>query len=160
MSRRWSYTLRPLAVLLGFCTACAHSKIPLTNIDDTPENREILALVEEYHKAVERRDAEALLAMVSPRFYEDNGNSDRSDDYDYDGLKETLAQDFDRTKAMQIELRIDDIKVEDDSAYAEVYYTYRAQNEYPSGLQWDTGSDRTRLRFERREGRWLIIAGL
>jgi hypothetical protein len=156
MRRVWA-VLAPL-LLIG---ACAHTKIPKTEIDDTPENREILNLVEEYTRAIEHRDASALLAMVSPRFYEDNGNTDRSDDYDYNGLRAALPEDFQRTKAMQLQIRVDDIKVDDDSAYAEVYYTYRAQNEYPSGLQWDTGSDRTRLRFEKQgDGKWLIVGGL
>jgi ketosteroid isomerase-like protein len=159
MTRRvWHVTTPALVLLIG---ACAHSKIPRTNIDDTTENREILNLVEEYTRAVESRDAAAVLALVSPRYYEDNGNTDRSDDYDYKGLKSGLTEDFSRTKAMQLQVRVDDIKVDDDTAYAELYYTYRAQNEYPSGLQWDTGSDRTRLRFQRtEEGRWMIVGGL
>lgn len=152
---RW---LTMLALLTT--VACAHAKIPSTEIDDTPANREILNLVEEYAHAIEQRDAEAVLAMVSKRYYEDNGNTDRSDDYDYEGLKSNLRKDFDRTHAMQIEVRVDDIKVEEDTAYAEIYYTYRAQNEYPSGLQWDTGNDRTRLEFRKEDGRWMIIAGL
>jgi hypothetical protein len=152
--------LRVLSFALLFLGACAHSKISGTEIDDTPENREILSIVEEYHRAVERRDADAVLALVSPRFYEDNGNTDRADDYDFNGLKTTLSTDFARTKAMQLEIRVDDIQVEEDSAFAELFYTFRAQNEYPSGLQWDTGSDRTRIRFERRDGKWLIVAGL
>lgn len=149
-----------LICALAVSAACAHAKIGRTNIDDTPANREILNIVEEYQRAMERRDADAVLALVSPRYYEDNGNTDRADDYDFNGLRSSLGKDFNRTKAMQLEVRIDDIKVEKDTAYAEVYYTYRAQNEYPSGLQWDTGSDRTRLRFERQDGRWLIVAGM
>lgn len=151
----------PTFFLLAFAAgACAHSKIPRTNIDDTDENREILKLVEEYQRAFEQRDAGAVLALVSPRFYEDNGNTDRSDDYDYNGLQESLSKDFARTKAMQLEVRVDAIEVDDELAFAELYYTYRAQNEYPAGLQWDTGSDRTRLRFERHDERWLIVGGL
>jgi hypothetical protein len=149
-----------IVALAAVAASCAHAKIANTNIDDTPENHEILDLVKEYQRAIESRDADALLALVSPRFYEDNGNTDRADDYDYNGLRTALAKDFSRTKAMQLEVRVDDIKVDQDKAYAEVYYTYRAQNEYASGLQWDTGSDRTRLRFERKNGKWLIIGGL
>src|SRR5262249_35279607 len=139
--------------------SCAHSKIPQTNIDDTQDNREIWNILETYQKAVESRDADALIALISPRYYEDNGNTDRSDDYDYNGLRTSLPKDFSRTKAMQLELRVDDIQVEEDKAFAEVYYTYRAQSEFPSGLQWDTGADRTRLRFEKTNGKWLLTGG-
>jgi hypothetical protein len=149
-----------LLVPVLLASACAHAKIPKTEIDDTPENRHILGLVEEYTTAIEHRDASALMAMVSTRYYEDNGNTDRSDDYDYNGLKSSLSEDFSRTKAMQLQVRVDKIQVEDEAAFAELYYVYRAQNEYPSGLQWDTGSDRTRLRFSRESGKWLIVGGL
>lgn len=151
-----------LALALVATSACAHSKIPQTSIDDTEENREILQLVQEYQRAMEGRDSAAVLALVSPRFYEDNGNIDRADDYDYRGLVDQLGKDFERTKAMQLEVRVDAIEVEEESAFAEIYYTYRAHNEYPAGLQWDTGTDRTRLRFERSKdgGKWLIVGGL
>jgi hypothetical protein len=144
--------------LLG---ACAHAKIPRTDIDDTEENRAILEIVEEYKRAVEALDTDAVLALVSPRFYEDNGNTDADDDYDFDGLRQGLAEDFKRTKALQLDVRVDAIEVEEDgAAFAELYYQIRAQNEYPSGLKWETNSDRTRLRFERADGKWLIVAGL
>jgi SnoaL-like protein len=148
------------AVVLATSAGCAHSKIPQTNIDDTPDNREIWKLLEAYQRAIESRDADALIALVSPRYYEDNGNTDRADDFDYDGLRTALPKEFSRTKAMQLEFRVDDIKVDDDKAYAEIYYTYRAQNEFPSGLQWDTGADRTRLRFEKTNGKWLLVGGM
>lgn len=152
----------PRAVVLALSlSACAHSKIGNTNIDDTEENREVLALIEDYKRAVESLDAEAVLALVSPEYYEDNGNTDSSDDYDYEGLKEALRQSFERTKAMQLILRVDAIEVMDDTGFAELYYEYRAHNDYPSGMKWDTGTDRTRLRVVRNpEGKWRIVAGL
>lgn len=141
--------------------ACAHAKIPETSIDDTPENRAVLQLVEDYQTAVEALDADAVLALVSPSFYEDNGNTDSTDDYDYDGLKVDLRASFERTRAIQLVLRVDEIEVEEDTAYAELRYEYRAQNDYPSGLKWDTGSDRTRLQLVRTpDGPWRILSGI
>ena len=153
------FTSLGLALVLS---ACAHSKIRDTEIDDTDENREVLALVEEYRRAVESLDADAVLALVSPDFfYEDNGNTDSSDDYDYSGLKDSLRQSFERTRAIQLRLRVDAVEVKKDSAFAELYYEYRAHNQYPSGPKWDTGTDRTRLRLVRNpEGQWRIAAGL
>jgi hypothetical protein len=66
-------------IALGL-VGCAHDKIPLTNIDDTEENREILQVVQEYHKALESLDADAILQLVSPRYFEDNGNLEANDD--------------------------------------------------------------------------------
>ncbi len=156
---RWFYIF-VLPVALGWLGACAHDKIPRTDIDDTDENREIYRLVQAYEQALENLDADALLALVSPNFYENNGNLDDEDDYDYYGLKDNLKVDFERTRTMQVEFRVDAIEVNEDQAYAEVFYQIRAQNEYPSGLKWETGADRTRLQLERIDGKWLIVAGL
>ena len=155
---RWS-SLLVLPVVLSLA-ACAHNKIPRTEIDDTDENREIYRLVKAYERALESLDADAVLALVSPNFYENNGNTDDSDDYDFYGLKDNLAEDFKRTRKIQLDLRVDAIEVEEDQAFAELFYRIRAQNEYPSGLKWETGSDRTRLKLERIDGKWLIVAGL
>jgi len=139
---------------------CAHSKIPNTNIADTDENRAILSVVDNYAQAMESLDSDAVLNLVSPRYYEDNGNSDKSDDYDFVELKDKLSKDFKRTKKIQLELRVDEIVVEDQKAYAYIYYTYRAQSEYPSGTKWNTDSDRSRIVFEQKDGRWLMLSGL
>ncbi len=148
------------ACTLAFVAACATSKIGGTEIDDTEENREILSLVEAYHRALESLDADAVLALVSPEYYEDNGNADTSDDYDYEALARTLHADFERTRSLQIEIRVDDIQVEDESAYAELYYDIRAQNEYPSGVKWERTADRTRLQLQRVGENWRIVSGL
>jgi|SRR5687767_9667661 len=155
-------TMRSLWVLGLLLGGCAHGKIPLTNIEDTEENREILQIVREYHKALESLDADAILSLVSPRYFEDNGNLEAEDDYDFDGLRQALREDFKRTRSMKVNIRVDAIEVDDETerAWAELYYQIHAQNEYPSGTKWETGSDRTRLRFERVQGRWLIVAGL
>ena len=92
---RWCVFL--LALSLGIC-ACAHSKIRGTQIDDTEENRAILLIVEEYHRAVEDLDADAVLALVSPKYFEDNGNTIEADDYDYKGLSDGLKANFSRTR--------------------------------------------------------------
>lgn len=152
--------LPALVLTVGLFAACAHGKIQGTNIDDTDENREILRVVESYHRAVESRDADAVLAMVSPRYFEDNGNTDSADDYDYRGLSETLRSDFERTKAMQLEIRVDDVVVDEDHAYAYIMYTVRGQADLPSGALWKTNTDRARITFERQGQKWLIVAGL
>ena len=154
----------PKLVLTGLlaltASACAHGQIPGTEIEDTEENRQILDLVNEYRSAVERLDAPAVMALVSPHFYENHGNIDASDDYDYNGLERNLTANFERTERIQLLVRVDDIQVEEDSAFAEVYYQLRAQNRFPAGTKWQTGSDRTRLRFERVDDTWKIVAGL
>ena len=156
---RWFVISAFFAAAVG-AGACAHKTIPRTAIEDTEENREIYRLVQAYEQALESLDADAVLALVSPNFYENNGNTDDADDYDFYGLKDNLAEDFRRTRTLQLDLRVDAIEVKEDEAFAELFYRIRAQNEYPSGLKWETGSDRTRLQLERIDGKWLIVAGL
>lgn len=150
------------ALLLGGLSACAHGRIGMTEIRDTPENRAILGLVDEYQRAMESLDADAILALVSPDYYEDSGNTDPSDDYDRAGLAAHLRDEFRRTRAMHVEVRVENIEVqkEEGVAFAELYYNFRAQHEYPAGTKWETGSDRTRLTLERIGDRWLIKSGL
>lgn len=157
MTPRWA---RAIVGGILFLTACAHTKIPNTMIDDTDENRMILEVVEGYRRAVESLDSDAVLKLVSPTFYEDNGNTDKTDDYDFRGLQDTLRAQFDATKKIQLEMRVDDVVVEENKAYAFVYYTYRAQSDYPSGTKWKTDSDRSRFEFENQAGKWLIISGI
>lgn len=143
--------------------ACAHSKIPKTNIDDTPENRQLIDVVGAYTKALENRDADAVLALVSPRYYEDNGNTDKADDYDYNGLRTELAKDFARTKKIQVDIKVEEVAYEpkeEKKAYVFLSYTYRAQSEFPVGTKWKTNTDRSRLTLEKDGDRWLITAGL
>jgi ketosteroid isomerase-like protein len=153
--RRWA------PALLVVFTACAHGKIGGTQIEDTDENREILKLVERYHRAVESRDADAVLAMVSPRYFEDNGNSDESDDYGYANLATALKDDFDRTKTIHLEIRVDDVVVDESTAHAFILYTVRGHADLPAGSRWKSTTDRARLTFEKqKDGQWLILSGL
>jgi ketosteroid isomerase-like protein len=147
------------AALAG-SVACAHAKIPETQLDDTPENREVLDVMSAYQRAFEGRNADKILELISPTFYEDNGNTDVADDYDRGGLADSLRKEFERTKKVQLELRIDDIQVDDGQASAFVFYTLRAQNDFPAGEKWQTTTDRARVQLEKQDGRWLIRSGI
>lgn len=163
IDRRLPALTRAAALGLALLGAgCAHDKIRGTHIDDTPENREIVDLVSAYHRAVEARDADAVLAMVSNRFFEDNGNTDRSDDYDKRGLADTLKADFERTKALTLDIRVDEVLVDDETQHADAFilFSVRGQAELPAGNMWKTMTDRSRIRFAREGDKWLIVSGL
>lgn len=146
--------------VMAVATACAHGTIAGTDIEDTAENRALIALLEEYHNAMEGRDATALLRLVSTNYYEDYGNRFSDDDNDYEQLADQLRGDFEITKAIQLDVRVDDMKVEEATAYAELFYEIRSLIEYPSGEKWETHSDRTRIRFAKEGDAWRIISGL
>ena len=118
---------RPLlsGLLLSFAVGCATSRIPNTDVRDTSENRDIIAFCERYRRAVETRDARALLAMASPRYFEDGGTPDGSDDYGLDGLQRLLTAWADEVNEVRYEIRYRRISVSDsDARRLNVEFTY------------------------------------
>ncbi len=147
-----------LAATLG---ACAHGLIPGTQIRDTKDNKEVLAVVQKAMQAIANRDGPTLLSLVSTKYFEDNGTPDPKDDYGYEQLKNKVLSDtFAATKEMFIEVDVQDIVVHGDSAYADVRYNSRARIDVPTGEQWDSHRDFDRVRLDREDGTWKIIGGL
>ena len=83
------------AWLMTAAVGCNHEYIPNTDVEDTEENRKVVAFCEKYRHAVERKDIARLLQLAHPEYYEDGGNIDASDDIDLAGLKEYLTTKFD-----------------------------------------------------------------
>ena len=155
--RRWCVGL----ALLCAPVACAHRLIPGTQAVDTPQTREIYALIVKVRDCLQRRDADGLMAMVSKAYFEDNGTPDPKDDYGYLELKGRLAQDsLQAAQELWVSFQVFDIVVERDYAHVDMRYSSRARLELPSGRLWDTTRDFDRLEFVREEGVWRIISGL
>lgn len=95
------------AALLMMAGACGGStrNIRGTQIPDTAMNRDILAAVDAYRQAVERRDAPSLLLMASPDYWEDSGTPSAGDDYGHAGLAEVLAGRFQKASDVRVALR-------------------------------------------------------
>lgn len=104
---------RKLVLLLATAVAataastlgCSTQYIPNTDVEDTSENRRIVAFCERYRRAVEERNVPLLLQLASPTYYEDGGNADASDDMDFSGLKDYLEGKFRDTAAIRYEIR-------------------------------------------------------
>ena len=84
---------------------CATHYIPNTDVEDNDENRKVIAFCEKYRHAVEERNVPLLLSMASPRYYEDGGNVDATDDMDFAGLRDYLEGRFKDTRAIRYEIR-------------------------------------------------------
>jgi hypothetical protein len=152
--------LTTLLLLLG-AGACAHSYIEGTQVIDTDENREILSIIRKARDALQARDPNTLLSMVSTRYFEDNGTPDPRDDYGYVELKEKLVKDsLETAKEVVVDIQIFEINVDGDNAYADIRYSSRTRLEMPSGRVWDTHRDFDRLQFVREDGTWRIVSGL
>lgn len=108
LQRSWSLGSLRLALLgLVVVAACGGRQRTIrgTSIADTASNRQLLEQVDEYRRAVERGDIEALMLMAAPEYEEDSGTSTTSDDYGYDGLREVLASRFRVAKDIRYAIR-------------------------------------------------------
>ena len=146
---------------LVMTAGCSTRYIPNTDVEDTDDNRHVVQFCERYRKALEQKDTAALLTMASPRYYEDGGNVDPSDDMDYEGLKGWLESRFQETQAIRYEIRYRRIdKGENNRVY--VVYTYSASWRIPGLKQedWKHKVSDNRLELEGDGESYKIIAGM
>ncbi len=154
-------------LMLAFC-ACGPKIIAGTKgVRDTPENRSVYDVIETYRKAMEARDINGILALVSPQYYENaSTTATSSDDYGYRELKErVLPMLLDNVKEVQYRLLVTRIDVVGDRAQAD--YEYWAKFNYTEGSQegWRTLNDFNRLELSKQLGpsgrqEWKIVGGL
>jgi hypothetical protein len=91
MKRSTLAVVTALAAALSGCAASAKvTYVPGTKVPLSAANKSVLDRCEEYRLAVERGDADALMLMVHPQYWEDSGTPSGSDDYGYDGLRNVL----------------------------------------------------------------------
>ena len=144
------------ALMLG----CAHF-IPGTQIADTADTRAVLAVLGKMRTALEARDADALIALVSHAFFEDLGDDNPSNDYGYRDLQERiLPQSLAVAKEIHVDFDIHDIVISGDHATADIRYRSRAQLDLPAGTRWDSHREFDRIEMVREQSTWKIVKGL
>jgi hypothetical protein len=149
-----------LAVAALAAAGCSPRRIPGTDIKATADTTAVYDVVQSYRQAMEKRDAAAVLALVSPTYFDTAGTPDPADDLDRGRLEASLAQDLSRAEGVKVEFTIRKIDVKGDEAFAELFFDsyYRVQT--PSGAIPRRDSDVHRLRLQRIEGAWKIASGL
>jgi ketosteroid isomerase-like protein len=148
----------PLALLAA--VGCSPRRIPGTDIRDTPDTRALFGVIADYQKASERRDANAVLALVSSKYFDDAGTPDPGDDIDYEQLKRRLTDDYARVTAFRLGIDVKQIDVDGDRASAIVFYDAHYRIETKVGEIAKQASDAHRMRFVREQGAWRFISGL
>jgi hypothetical protein len=129
--------LAVLAVTLIGCT----QNIPNTSVPDTPENREVVAFMEDYRHAVEERNIGALIAMTANDYLDDAGTPLGDDDIDSTSLAERLAAWSGRVTDVRYEIRYRHVRFDE---LGRIYIEYR----YTASFRM-TGADGT-ARWSRR----------
>jgi hypothetical protein len=141
---------------------CINSKLPMTDIPDNENTRAIHAKVVAYKEAMEARDVEAIMALVSHRYYENGGTTETDrDDYGYEQLRDVVLPRLrQNVKALQYQVIFRRIEVEENQAFAD--YEFFSRYLYVEGGReaWDQDNDFNRLTFRMEDGEWMIVAGL
>lgn len=145
------------AALLGACTT---HYIPNTDVEDTDDNRKVIAFCEKYRHAVENKNVATLLKLAAPNYYEDGGNVDPGDDIDYAGLKAYLQGKFQDAHAVRYEIRYRRVAKQRETLYID--YTFSASYRIPGmkGDEWHRKVDENRLELVPFQDDFRIIAGM
>jgi hypothetical protein len=150
-----------VALALLFGSGCATHYIPNTDVEDSSENRKVIAFCEKYRHAVEERDVPLLLQMASPQYFENGGNVDPTDDMDYSGLEGYLKGRFKDTRAIRYEIRYRSIR-EGKAGRISVAFTYTASYKLP-GLkndEWRHAVEDNRLELMPDKDTFKILSGM
>lgn len=141
--------------------ACSTTYIPNTDVEDTSDNRKVIAFCEDYRHAVEDKDVGRLLKMASPRYFEDGGNTIPDDDIDFDGLKDYLTTTFVKTNAIRYEIRYRKVS-EDETKKVFVEFSYSASFRIPGKdrEEWKHTVADNRLELVRDGDSFKILAGM
>jgi len=143
-------------VALAGCTR----KIPNTDIEDSKDNRALIAVVDAYRKAFDAKNVQGIMALVSKTYYDDAGTSDPTDDVDYRLLPQVLTETFVKLPDVKIELGVTDIKVKGDKADVELFYDAKYRVSTPRHEIAKRDSDVQRLVMAREGDSWKIVSGL
>ena len=140
---------------------CSKSYIPNTDVEDSSENKKVIAFCEQYRHAVEDKDVGTLLKLASPRYYEDGGNTNPEDDIDADGLKEYLTSTFVKTQTIRYEIRYRRVTFAENKKIF-IEYTYSASYRIPGlkGEEWKHTVADNRLELLPEGESFKILAGM
>ena len=149
------------ALLPAFALAgCGARRIPGTDIRDTSDTRAIIAAIDSYRRAAERRDAGAVLAIVSPKYFDDAGTPEPADDVDYEQLKKRLTEDYKVITALRLDMAVKHVNVDGDEAAAFVFYDEHYRIATQAGEVAKAASDTHRMLLRREGGAWHFASGL
>lgn len=151
-----------LACLAGTAAGCAHREyFPGTTIVRSEENRKIIETVEEYRQRLIQRNVVGLLALASPKYFEDSGTPRSDDDYGYDGLKTVLETQLPRVKSLRYDIEYRNIRVSGDQAEVEVFLDGSFEISAPeAGDRYRRVNDYHRFILAKEGDEWKFLAGM
>ncbi len=144
--------------------ACGPKLIPGTDITATDDNQAIVDVLDNYRRAVEAKNVEGIMKLVSSDFFEDAGTPDGKDDYSYAQLEERLKGWADSVRQVRMELNPKSIVVAEDGNTAQLRYFYDINFQLVGGEgqpdKWEHDSDFDEMTLKKVNGAWKITSGL
>jgi len=150
------------AAALVILSRCGSGMLGDSKVPDTEENRAIYKLMLEYKDALQRRDADRILTLVSRDYLENGSTTDSdTDDYGYQELAdEVLPRLLNNVKAIQFEFRPQGINVVGERAQVQFEYTTHFLYSEGGRENWHTKSDLNQWELVRTPDGWRIVSGL
>ena len=155
-------TLLAALVLACLASACSHDKIPNTDVDDTPEAREVIKFVEQYRAAVVERSVPALMRLASKEYYDDLGTPQGDDDVDLAGLEERLNATFGPDLlSVHYDIRYRDVVFLETKVLVDYTYIGRFRINAPTGSRWERRlADNRMILMKTKDGGYEIASGM
>jgi len=156
--------LLPLSLFAGAC-GNAYIQSPIYDeelrVRRTADAEAITTLMEEYARAVDALDVDAVRALVSESYYENAGTTDTTrDDYGVEGLAAMFETLRGHVETMDVAINVREIRVAGDAADVLFEYAYRVRYSVAEQSHWATERDVNRFQLQRERGEWLIVGGL
>ena len=149
--------------VMGVLLPAACSKpqyIAGTRIVSTPENKEIIEVVEEFRRTMIALDVERFIQLAHPNYFQPKTHADGKA-YDYKGLVESARLRFAQLKSVRLDIQYRRIQWEKgDRVSVEVYLDGSYQIHVGDEDHWEKKTDYMKLTLEKHEDKWLFVSGL
>jgi hypothetical protein len=138
-------------LLLCLMSACQRGLIPSTNVAATGENKKVVAFLEKYKEAVEKRSVDAIMQLVAKDFSDNMGSEDPALNLDYLKLKEKLEKTLPRIRDIRVGMFVQHISKIKKGHYEVVFYFNKHfLMEVPSGEKWASIKEVNRMEIRQR----------
>ncbi|HKD40669.1 MAG TPA: nuclear transport factor 2 family protein [Myxococcaceae bacterium] len=150
-----------LSLCLTLLVACGARRIPGTEIEDNDDTRAILKVMEQYRAALEARDAEGVLKLLSDSFKDEGGSSKMEDRMDLATLQKKLPAELAKVEDVKLDLSVRKIEIFSETSTASAVYTYNLSFRMPRlNNKPQSESEIKQMWFKRDKGQWKISSGI
>jgi len=150
-----------LSLCLTLLVACGARRIPGTEIEDNDDTRAILKVMEQYRAALEARDAQGVLNLLSDSFKDEGGSSKAEDRMDLATLQKKLPSELAKVEDVKLDLSVRKIEIFSETSTASAVYTYNLSFRMPRlNNKPQSESEIKQMWFKRDKGQWKISSGI